>query len=322
MKKQCKLILIGIILVLFIGWMVGSSSLITAIRNRGVEIVESGDPKPECGGFAFFEIGDVGETSEVKWLQVKDDIFDTVSGRGYFYCVSPEAVEETHVTLLFCSDRKTYEIASWTIEAPWVGNNYYINVDPTPQSYSMFEFLVSPLNLKKGDYEIYLKGTKEDGTVAAIVNTGYHLLRRAGKTEIVWNPSQEIERLTDYEGWADCGIESIRRDGNGDLLINGWGIFEGVNSDETSCILEIFDENGYVGTYTTLPRAITYICDYYESGLYYNCGFMAKIPQFSGTTLKMNIYVQQGDSVYACSYGFESDEDFSEVTSYERNELF
>lgn len=320
MKKQRKLVVIGIAILIFIGWMAGSSPLIAAMRNREVKMIESDGQKPECCGFAFFAVGDVKTISVPQYLEIKNDIFDTVSGRGFLYCVSPERVEETHNTVLFCSDRKSYEIILEGIREPAVGN-CYLDVDPTEQYYTVFAFDFCPLNFEKGDYEIYLKGTKEDGTVAAIVNTGYHLLRRAGKTEIVWNPSQKTERLEDYEGWANSGIESIRRDGNGDLLINGWGILDGVSADETSCILEIFDENGYVGTYTTLPRAITYISDYFESDLYYNCGFMAKIPQFSGSALKVNVYVQQRDSVYTCSYGFESNGNFSEVASYERKEL-
>lgn len=317
--KKTQIILTGIF-VLFLCWMACSTNIIAWERNRGVPIVEGDSCDIKTFGFAFYEIDENGVLDIDRRIEIRDDIFDTVSGAGYMYCVTPDTSEELNKTIIFSSNEKTYEMIPGVTRLKWVGN-YYVDIDPTPQSYSGFEFDFCPLSFKKGDYQIYLQSTHPDGTIAATVDTGYHLIRKFGKTEIEFRPSERIEKLTDYEGWANSGLESIRRDEEGNLMIKGWGILDGINADETNCIIEVFDENGYVETYTTLPRTITYINDYFESDLYYSSGFIAKVPQFSGSELKVNIYVEHEGTIYACGYGFESNGDFSEFNSYSRTDL-
>lgn len=188
-----------------------------------------------------------------------------------------------------------------------------VDVDPTPQWYSGFWFEFCPLGFDHGDYKVLIELKRDDGSIALVVNTGYHLVRSAGQTVIEYRPSEKTAELNDIMAGANSGIQEIRKDADGNLIVTGWGMIEGVDADDTSCILVVEDDNGYLGTFTTLPYAITYINNYYGSDLYYNSGFMASIPNFTGEELRLRVYVQHGDDTYGCNYRFESDGDIANI---------
>lgn len=302
------------LLILFL-WLLFSTDIIAAIRNRSVQIQKYSTYDLSPVGAPFFEIGELGSTSEMRYFQVKDDIFDTVSGAGWIYPLSPDAVVENSVILLLHMDKINYELFPVIQTTPQIGK-YFSDLDPTLQSNTSFQFDLCPLGFPSGDYEVYLKTVSEvDGSVTSLVNTGYHLMRQPGKTTVAFRPSEKIDAVENPKDWANAGIEYIRRDGDGNLLIKGWGILDGVNAEQTRCVIQVSDENGYVGTYTSIPYAITYINDYFDSDLYLNSGFVASIPEFTGTQVELDIYVNYQGEYYRCSYSFSSDGNFSEVTS-------
>ena len=311
MKKCLILILISAGLLLCC-WMAFSTSIIADARNKDIYIAEYDEYTASPQGLAFFELGDVGETTASRRFEVLDDIYDTVSGAGWAYNVSPDVVEETTSTIILQSNNKVYIITPSVVRIKWL-SNYLIDVDPTPQWYSGFWFEFCPLGFDHGDYKVLIELKRDDGSIALVVNTGYHLVRSAGQTVIEYRPSEKTAELNDIMAGANSGIQEIRKDADGNLIVTGWGMIEGVDADDTSCILVVEDDNGYLGTFTTLPYAITYINNYYGSDLYYNSGFMASIPNFTGEELRLRVYVQHGDDTYGCNYRFESDGDIANI---------
>lgn len=315
MKISLRRVLWALSVLIVFLWLLFSTDIIAAIRNRSVQIRTYSTYDVSPVGTPFFEIGDLGATSATRYFQVKEDLFDSVSICGWIYPLSPEFREENAETIILHSDSVTYEIFPESIRLNWIGN-YFIDLDPSPQNYTGFLFDFCPLGFPSGDYEVYLKTvSKVDSSVTSLVNTGYHLMRQPGKTTVEFRPSEKIDAVENPKEWANAGIEYIRRDGDGNLLIKGWGILDGVNAEQTRCVIQVSDENGYVGTYTSIPYAITYINDYFDSDLYLNSGFVASIPEFTGTQVELDIYVNYQGEYYRCSYNFSSDDDFSEVTS-------
>lgn len=302
------------LLILFL-WLLFSTDIIAAYRNRSIQIQAYSTYDVSPVGVPFFEIGDLGSTVATRYFQVKDDLFDTVSACGWIYPLSPDSVADNNEIVILHSEEVTYEVSPETIRLAWLGR-YFIDLDATPQTYTGFQFDLCPLGFPSGDYEVYLKTLSEtDGSVTSLVNTGYHLIRQPGETVVEFCPSEKIDPIENPKDWANSGIEYIRRDGDGNLLIKGWGILDGVNAEQTSCVIRVSDESGYVGTYTSIPYAITYINDYFDSDLYLNSGFVASIPEFTGTQVELDIYVNYQGEYYRCAYGLRSDGDFSEVTT-------
>lgn len=296
MSNKKKFLLVGGLLLIVA--MLLSNQLIASLVNTEKPIEEEVVNDMHFG-LVFFSINDFAQT---------DTLYDSLRLSGTIYNISYATDEQATRSVLFCSDERTYRIPA--VEIARNAHIYYENIELTRKTYSGFSVDFSPIALKDGTYSILVQ-VEEDGIPVARVDSGYVLEKIKGHSVLVYRPSNLVDALPDKkDDGATSGLGEVKLNEDGTLSLSGWGICEGIDSDETEVYLEVFNGTEFVGTFDTNKECILYIAEYYESDLYYSAGFKAAIPNIkSEEDIMIYLYVKHGEDVYQCPYYFLASSD-------------
>jgi hypothetical protein len=165
----------------------------------------------------------------------------------------------------------------------------------------------------------------DDSTIQTTVTVNGKMMRtvvlKAGESYEISIPADELPD-------TDDGLYVIRlstngcynpqtEDGTGDdrdlalaLTYVGAPFYPAVfgNAEDTEIVLEVFDGEQMLGTFSSTKENNTIIADAYDNPGYYSAGFRALIPDVFTDDFKIWVYVKYEGEFYRCSYHFEQNE--------------
>ncbi len=229
---------------LFLVWMICSTTVITNVVNRGINIEKMDAMLGDNQKDIYYWIDD---------FTISDNIWNTVSVYGWLVGLPEQKGEKKVVSIIFQSDKDIYKVEAETIRNWPVFEGLQTKLALLDDNVG-FGRSFSPLKFNNGIYQMFLYCAEENGS-AGIIETNHFIEKSAKGVSKCENVSKEIpkpELLEDNNaqgyGWVDTVVQDSAH-----LKIEAWGFLDGMNSVCQDVIVGVKDRAGQERYFEAFP---------------------------------------------------------------------
>lgn len=268
MKKKVWLILYGLVMLVFVGWMIGATPLL--IRLNGAVAPQAIDFETVKGYMA----GDPLYWS-LDAVQVMNDAMEDFSFAGWAFVETDEDNPDRYTSLILKGESVSYEMPILDV----IPRPDLITTFPSRRIRSEntgFGAMYTTLRMRDGVYEIYLY-CRENDVNYGMVHTGFVLEKRGRRLSYAGWRSRPT-KLSAAPGGADTAyaVDNISMR-NQWLSITGWAFVPGATGSQTVYV-SLTNEDGKALQYTTKNVARADVAMVFDNPDCATCGFDTHIP--------------------------------------------
>ena len=289
MKKSACIILYTLVLLMLIGWLSASNSIIAltsgATVAKGVEFENYPAKDPVYGGIE--DMSTVNSFTEIIRLS------------GWFFTETEHDTSNRSITYLLKNDNNCYalEDKSPAVFRHDVVTAYGDKKMPLNSVGTRIEF--SLLNVENGIYDLYVF-CRENDVNYGLVKVDYQVIKEDGTLRTYEHKAEPLSEIINVTGDNTVfhALDSVTVD-NDTFTVSGWAFSQGKDSNNQKVYIQLENDTRQQYLCTTTKRPD--VADAYGSNQYEQCGFTlsCSMDDIKEGTYVLTLLVEVDGNVYA-----------------------